>query len=336
MANMNSKKNLISFFIVVAFFISCTNPKTEQSETSNQKPQTRNPAVPAPLFNADSAYRFTKEQVDFGPRIPGTKAHEECGKYLEDKLKSYGLDVIIQTDVVTTYDEKKYTMKNIIGQYNTGSSKRILLCGHWDTRPFADHDSVDKDKSFDGANDGGSSAAVLLETARQLSISKPGIGVDIILFDLEDYGEQNGNKSDTWCLGSQYWSKHLHKADYYAQFGILLDMVGGMNPVFPKEGSSMKYASSIVNKVWNIAGQAGYGQYFIDGVTPETMDDHVYVNQFANIPCIDIVHYDIQKMEYMPCHHRHCDNMEIIDASTLRMVGQVVLEVVFSEVNAAQ
>ncbi|HKR03700.1 MAG TPA: M28 family peptidase [Bacteroidia bacterium] len=289
-----------------------------------------------PSFNADSAYRFTKEQVDFGPRVPGTKAHDNCGKYLEDKLKSYGLDVIIQKDVITTYDSKKYTMRNIIAQYKINSSKRILLCAHWDTRPFADRDSVNPDKPFDGANDGAGSVAVLLETARQLSLSKPGIGVDIILFDLEDYGDQSGKTPDSWCLGSQYWAKHLHKPDYFAQFGILLDMVGGKNPVFPKEGSSMNYAASVVNKVWSIAAQAGYGQYFIDAVTAETTDDHVYVNYLANIPCIDIVHYDVQRMEYMPCHHRHCDNMDNIDPATLKMVGQVVLEVVFSEVNAPQ
>jgi len=331
---MVNKKILPAVFVTVAFFSSCTNPKSGQPETKNQKPETLK--LSAPAFNADSAYRFTKEQVDFGPRVPGTKAHEQCAKYLEEKLKSYGLEVIVQKDVVQTYDGKKHAMSNFIGQYNAAHSKRILLCGHWDTRPFADRDSIDKDKPFDGANDGASCVAVLLETARQLSISKPNIGIDIVLFDLEDYGDQSGNNPDSWCLGSQYWAKHLHKPDYFAQFGILLDMVGGKNPVFPKEGSSMKYASSVVNKVWGIAAQAGYGQYFTFSVTPETTDDHVYVNQLANIPCIDIVSYDIQKMEYMPCHHRHCDNMEIIDPSTLKMVGQVVLEVVFAEANTAQ
>jgi glutaminyl-peptide cyclotransferase len=272
----------------------------------------------------------------FGPRVPGTKAHENCGKYLTDKLKSFGMDVIVQNAVAATYDGKKYSMSNIIGQYNLQNKKRILLCGHWDTRPFADRDSVNPTKPFDGADDGGSCTAVLLEVARQLSISKPGIGVDIVLFDLEDYGDQSGNTKDSWCLGSQYWAQHLHTPDYFAQYGILLDMVGGKNPAFPKEGSSIQYASSVVNKVWNIAAQAGYGNYFTNAETPATTDDHVYVNTLANIPCIDIVHYDISKMDYMPCHHRHCDNMENIDSSTLKIVGQVLLEVVFSEANAAQ
>jgi glutaminyl-peptide cyclotransferase len=329
---MACKKILIPVFIVVSCLISCTNPKPEP--TSNLKPETLNPKLSAPHFNADSAYRFTKEQVDFGPRVPGSKAHELCGKYLEEKLKSYGLDVIVQKDVVTTYDDKKYTMSNYIGQYNLKNSKRILLSGHWDTRPFADQDSLNPTKPFDGADDGASCVAVLLEIARQLFISKPNIGVDIVFFDMEDYGDQSRNNADTWCLGSQYWGKHPHKPDYFAQFGILLDMVGGKNPVFPREGSSMKYASSIVDEVWNIAARAGYKQYFTDEITGETTDDHVYINQLTNIPTIDIVDYDADRHDYKPWHHKHSDNMEIIDAATLKMVGQVVLEVVFSEVNS--
>ena len=331
---MISKKNLVSVFILVAIFISCNNPKQKQHETNNTKPSAAK--IQTPSFNADSAYRYTKEQVDFGSRVPGSKAHEKCGKYLEEKLKSFGLDVVVQTDIVTTYDKKKYTMSNIIGQYNKENKKRILLCGHWDTRPFADQDSVNNDKPFDGADDGASCVAVLLETARQLNISKPDIGIDLVFFDLEDYGDQNGNNPDTWCLGSQYWAKHPHVPDYFAQFGILLDMVGGKDPVFPKEGSSVHYASAVVNKVWNIAQQAGYGKYFIDPVISPTTDDHVYVNQILNIPTIDIVDYDPDRHDYKYWHHKHSDSMDIIDASTLKMVGQVVLEVVFAEVNAEQ
>lgn len=320
----------IALLTVFVFFSACNNSKTEQPVS--EQPETPATKITAPSFNADSAYRYTKEQVDFGPRVPGTKAHANCATYLTQKLKTFGLDVIVQSGVATTYDSKKFTLSNIIGQYNPQLTKRILLCGHWDTRPFADRDSVNPTKPFDGADDGASCVAVLLETARQLSISKPNVGVDIVLFDLEDYGDQSGDTEDTWCLGSQYWSKNPHKADYYAQFGILLDMVGGKNAVFPKEGSSMHFAPAVVNKVWNMAAQAGYAQYFIAAETPPTTDDHVYVNTLANIPCIDIVHYDVNKRDYMPCHHRHCDNMDIIDPATLKMVGQVLLEVVFAEI----
>ena len=333
----STKKHTSRFTFYIFYFLffifSCSNPKTEP--VSNTNPQTAPTKIATPSFNADSAYRYTKEQVDFGPRVPGTKAHAKCARYLSDKLNSFGLDVIIQNGVTATYDKKTYDLNNIIGQYNPQKAKRILLCGHWDTRPFADRDSVNPTKPFDGADDGASCVAVLLETARQLSISKPDVGVDIVFFDLEDYGDQSGKTEDSWCLGSQYWAQHPHKADYYAQFGILLDMVGGKNPSFPKEGSSIQFAPAIVNKVWGIATQAGYGKYFIDAETPHTTDDHVYVNKLANIPCIDIVHYDISKMDYMPCHHRHCDNMEIIDPSTLKIVGQVILEVIFSKIAIA-
>ncbi len=325
---MNSIKIIFSAFVISAVLSSCTQPKEEKEKLA---PEPVKPTVAVPSFNADSAYRYIKEQVAFGPRVPGTKAHTNCAKYLTEKFKSFGMEVIVQNAVATTYDKKTFDMSNIIAQYNPAKTKRILLCGHWDTRPFADRDSVNPTKPFDGANDGGSCIAVLLEVARQLSLAKPDIGIDLVAFDLEDYGDQSGETPDSWCLGSQYWAQHLHKPDYYAQFGILLDMVGGKDAVFPKEGSSVYYAAAVVNKVWSTAAQIGFGKYFIDMETGQTTDDHVYVNKFANIPCIDIVAYDVNRSDYFPCHHRHCDNLENIDPATLKMVGQVLLQVIFSE-----
>lgn len=333
------KKNLLIFFnwcigycALCIFFFSCNTSETNKQPESS-KAEIKKPKLNAPSFNADSAFSFVKTQIDFGPRIPGTKAHANCAAYLSSKLISYGMDVIVQNGIVTTYDKKKFDLKNIIAQYNLSNPRRILLCAHWDTRPFADRDSNNPSKPFDGANDGGSGVAVLLEIARQLNIAKPNLGIDIILFDVEDYGDQSGRTSDSWCLGSQYWGKNLHRPNYFAQYGILLDMVGGRDAVFPKEGTGMKYASGIVNKVWGIARQTPYSNFFSDTTTPETTDDHYYVNTLASIPCIDIVHYNTTTMDYMACHHRHCDNMDIVDASTLKAVGQVLLEVLFYELN---
>jgi hypothetical protein len=152
---------------------------------------------------------------------------------------------------------------------------------------------------------------------------------------VEDYGETSDSEypemEDSWCLGSQYWAKHPHKKDYYANFGILLDMVGGKNAVYPKEGTSVAYASGVVDKVWGVANNLGYGNYFTNEVTGETTDDHLYVNTLANIKCIDIVHYEVAKNSYPYFHHAHSDNMDVIDKNTLKMVGQLLLEVIFTE-----
>lgn len=318
------------------FLCACTNPKNEQTQNETYKQETKANKLPAPQFNSDSAFSFLEKQVKFGPRVPGTASHEKCANYLFEKLKSYRLTTSFQQETVTTFDNKIFRLKNIIAEYKPELSKRILLCAHWDTRPWADQDSVNKYKPFDGANDGASGGAVLVEIARLISASQLDVGVDIVLFDLEDYGqEQDDNRfppqENTWCLGSQHWARNPHKANYYAEYGILLDMVGGKNPVFPREGTGYHYAPDIIEKVWSNAKNLGYGNFFIDAVGPQTTDDHLYVNQFANIKCIDIVHYEIDKRNYPYYHHTHGDNINVIDKNTLKMVGQVVLETLFSE-----
>ena len=335
LGRFKNRSKLFLGVIILLFSASCGNEKEQPKEIIPPPVVIK---ITAPDFNADSAYSFVKAQVDFGPRIPGTKAHENCADYIVKKMQSYGLKVTVQKGTVQTYDKKQFSLKNIIVEYKPDLPNRILLNAHWDTRPWADLDSIvaNKTKPFDGANDGGSGVAVLMEVARQLSMSKIEKGIDIIFFDIEDYGMESTNtqyehQEDTWCLGSQYWATHLHKPGYYAKYGILLDMVGGKNPQFPMEGTSMQYAPDVVEKIWGVANTMGYGSYFTTDVTGETTDDHLYINTLANIKCIDIVNYEIDKHNYPYYHHAHSDNMNVIDKNTLKMVGQLLLEVICSD-----
>lgn len=323
---------------VILVLFSCTGKETPPANEEVKQKHAPTPIV-VPRINQDSAYAFVQQQVNFGPRIPGTKAHAACAVWMENKLRSYIPDVIVQKGVATTFNNRKYDLKNIIASYKPEKSQRILLCAHWDTRPFADRDEgANKNKTYDGANDGASGVGVLIEIARQLSIHQPDVGVDIILFDLEDYGQPEESNfppmKDSWCLGSQYWARNPHKAGYYAKFGILLDMVGAKGAVFPKEGTSVYYASGLVDRVWNTANALGYGSYFINAKSGAVTDDHLYINQIANIPCINIIHYDVMQSDFFDHHHRVSDNMEQIDANILGMVGQTVLQVVFEEAAA--
>ncbi len=330
------KKFTLIFYRILLLLVACTGKETapDKEEEIITKPV----AVPvkAPALNADSAYSFVKKQVDFGPRIPGTKAHAACAQWLEEKFKSYIPEVMVQKGTVTTFDNRKYDLRNIIASYKPEKSQRILLCAHWDTRPFADRDEgANKNKIYDGANDGGSGVGVLIEIARQLSIHKPEVGVDFVLFDLEDYGQPEESSfpvmKDSWCLGSQYWAKNPHKPGYYARYGILLDMVGAKGAVFPKEATSVYYASGLVDRVWNTANALGYGSYFINTRSGAITDDHLYINQLANIPCINIIHWDVMQSDFFDHHHRVTDNMDQIDPATLGMVGQTVLQVIFED-----
>lgn len=304
------------------------------SESPTSPPPATQPAVKpiaTPVFNADSAYAFVKAQVDFGPRIPGTPAHQACADYLSKQLTLFGFNVGTQKGTVQTYDQKKFTLKNIIASYKPDLQSRILICAHWDTRPWADEDRVNPQLPFDGANDGASGVGVALEIARQIQTLPPNIGVDILFFDLEDYGDADGEGESSWCLGSQYWSNNLHTPNYSANFGILLDMVGNANAVFPKEEQSMSFASNAVDKVWKTAADIGYGNFFSSQrLAFVGSDDHVYVNK-AGIPCLDIITYDPKSGGFGDFHHTHEDNMSVIDKSTLKAVGQTVLEVIYKE-----
>ena len=321
-------------FVVIAVCCALQGCKTKTSSEETTEQQVK--LVASPVFNPDSAYAFVQRQVDFGPRVPNSPAHKLCGDYLIDKLKKYGLQVTEQAFVATTYDGKKLNARNIIGSFNPTASKRILLAAHWDSRPFADQDSVHKTKPVPAANDGASGVGVLLEMARVLSAQtqRPDIGVDIILFDAEDWGSDDAtDKYSGYCLGSQYWAANKHTPNYTAYFGILLDMVGAKGAVFQKEGYSVQMAESVVNNVWGIAAQLGYSNFFINDRGNAITDDHVPVNEVAKIPMIDIIHTQPNNLSqtFFDAWHTTQDTMENIDPKTLKAVGQTLMQVLYQE-----
>lgn len=288
------------------------------------------------VFQEDSAYAYLQKQVDFGPRVPNTAAHKACGNYLEQQLRTFGAIVLTQETQVKAYNGAVLNIKNIIASYQPEKERRVLLFAHWDSRPWADQDPLpeNRQKAISGANDGGSGTAVLLEIARLLHASaQPGVGIDIILFDAEDYGEPLwiDGKEDSWCLGTQYWCKHPHKEGYRAEYGILLDMVGAKNACFLWEYFSMQYAEKVLSKVWDKASELGYGAYFMSSAGGGVTDDHLYVNRLRGIPCIDIIDYNDNGTGFFPYWHTLEDHIGHIDKNTLKATGQTLLEVLYSE-----
>jgi hypothetical protein len=288
-------------------------------------------------FDAASAYGFVKKQVEFGPRVPGTPAHAACAEWFVQTLRQWTPDVVVQEFKATAFDGRQLDGKNIIASFDRDARDRILLCAHWDSRPFADHDPdpANQFRPVLGANDGASGAGVLLEIARCLSLGKPAVGVDILLLDLEDFGEHRnwrGSAPDSWGLGSQYWAKNPHRPGYTARFGILLDMVGAPGGVFPREGGSMYYAPAVVKKVWAVARGLGLSKYFAERESDPLIDDHLYINRHAHIPTIDIIDYDPGRPNGFPeSWHTAGDTLDKIDQNTLAAVGRTVLAVVYGE-----
>jgi len=310
------------FLVLIAFFalFSCKNDKATETPIKRVK------NLPIPAFDREAAYNFVAKQVEFGPRVPNTPAHQATKKWLVSQLKAQGAKVIEQDFVATAYTGEKLNSTNIIGQYNPDAKERILLAAHWDSRHITDEDPDETKQNLpvDAADDGASGVGVLLEVAGHLKLLPDYMGVDIIFFDSEDYGTPtDGN---TFCLGSQYWSTNFHVKNYKAKYGILLDMVGAKNARFPIEGNSERYAPKVVEKVWKLAREMGKKDYFsmekVRGIT----DDHLFVNQMTRIPMIDIINLpknSTQRFTY--------DNMDNIDKQTLGTVGQVLLAVIFNE-----
>lgn len=288
---------------------------------------------PKPVFDGDSAMRYLEKQCSFGPRNPGSEGHRQCLEYLTEELKKYCDNVSQQHFSYTDKRDTalKFQGTNLIASINLQpkSKKRVLLCAHWDTRPWADKDPLkeNRDKPILGANDGASGVAVLLEMARVIKQQPPDIGIDIILFDIEDYGEHNAelypDSLNPYCIGSQYFAKH--NTSYFPIYGILLDMVGSKNLDLPIEGFSYQNGKDIVNKVWDTAKKLEKPA-FRKSIEQSIYDDHVPLQQIG-IPCIDII-----DMSYFDTyHHTLADTPDKCSAESLKQVGDVLVEVLYNE-----
>ena len=314
--------------------VGCGSTPKEASET-----------MPVAAFDADSAYQFVAAQVDFGPRVPGTEAHEQCLLYIGQTLKRFGARVGIQTGEMIRYDGQWQHVANICAHLPADSAyadrKAILLCAHYDSRPWADQedDYADRMQPILGANDGASGVGVLMEVARQWQqLSEHKRPIDIVLFDCEDMGTPafyTGKQlQHSWCLGAQLWAQTYKQPAVSSQpsaieYGILLDMVGDPNASFPREYYSMQYAGKYVDKIWRTAEQQGFAHRFVGTRTYPITDDHYYINSIAHIPCVDIIHYAPGgDTGFAWWWHTHQDNMSNVHPNTLREVGLVLMTLI--------
>lgn len=292
-----------------------------------------------PAFSADSAYAFTQAQCDFGPRAMNTEGHDRCGSWIVNKFRQYGCVVTSLRADLKGYDGTVLKSQNIWARIHPERTERILLCAHWDSRPWADNDpdSANWHKPILAANDAASGVAVMLEIARLLQRDTTlRVGVDFVCFDAEDWGTPQWAESEggdnSWALGAQYFAANLPYG-FHVRYGILLDMVGGEGARFYKEGMSMQFAPEIVKKVWRAARKAGYGNFFPRQEGGMVTDDHIPLNQTARIPTIDIIPFypDCAQSSFGPTWHTLNDNMEHISRNTLKAVGQTMIQVIYTE-----
>lgn len=317
--------HLYKILIVTILVLSACGQRNTTAVTAGKSPSASQPA-----FDTDSAMAFLKAQTDMGPRVPGSESHTRCSEYLVNTLTRLGADTVIQHRAeVTAWNGDRLPLINIMARFNRQAGVRpVLLVAHWDSRPWADaeDDKAESAKPIDGANDGASGVAVLLEIARQASIHGTMMPLDILLVDGEDYGNSDTPGGETtWCLGTQAWLEDSpYNNEPSPRYGLLLDMVGGRDAQFHREYFSDRYASGIVDMVWNTAASLGLGDRFVNKPGGAVTDDHVFLNR-AGIPVIDIIENNNPATgSFNTTWHTHDDNYGNIDPAAIRDTGRLV------------
>lgn len=284
-----------------------------------------------PAFSGARAWELLTTQTDFGPRSPGSAAQERCFVFLRDHLARTADTLEIQEFRLPGYDGATLHGRNLIARFRPAAQRRILLAAHWDSRPRADResDSTRAKLPIPGANDGASGVAVLLHLAELLHERAPQAGVDIVLFDLEDYGREGDD--GMYCLGAKYFAASITPS-YKPLYGVLLDLVGDKDAVFPREGSSDQYAGGIADLVWSVAASTGAG-HFTSERHAGIYDDHIPLNLTAGIRTVDIIDADLVGQNASAPRRKYWhtlrDTPENCSAETLGSVGMVLTKLAY-------
>ena len=253
-------------------------------------------------FNGQRAYKDLLTQVSFGPRTPGSIAHANTIKYIQDELEMAGWKSSLQE---TNWDG--FSVRNIIA-FRSNASPLLIIGAHYDSRLNADRDPGNgQDNPVLGANDGASGVAVLLELARVLSVDS--ISTWLVFFDAEDNG---GLDNREWVMGSQAFVNELIIQPISV---VIVDMVGDADLNIYIEHNSDPV---LVSEIWAQAEIIGYGKYFISTPKYDLIDDHIPFLD-AGIPAVDIIDFDY------PYWHTSADTVDKTSARSLQVVGETIL-----------
>ena len=269
-------------------------------------------------FSGARAMEYIRAQLEFGPRVPGTEAHQRAGDWIVAQMRTRADTVIEQRFSHVTSDGDTLPMRNIFARIKPGAAERVLYIAHWDTRPISERASnpADRAQPVPGANDGASGVALLMAVADVLKTAPPTWGVDLLFVDGEDYGEFAAGHDV--LIGSKYFAQHLPAPDYRPLFGVVWDMIGDANLGIYQEGHSVRRAPEIVSRVWQTAADLGYSRFFVPRVGESITDDHVPLLD-AGLRVIDVI--DIE----FTAHHTPYDTIDKVSERSMQIVGDVAV-----------
>lgn len=271
--------------------------------------------VEVKAFDADRAYQDVLAQMEFGPRTPGSDAHDQTIQYIRQELIEAGWSVELQE---LTYQD--HPIQNIIARRGSGSPL-IVLGAHYDSRMAADRDP-DQDKRVlpvPGANDGASGVAVLLELSRTIPKEIQG-QIWLSFFDAEDQGNLPGWD---WILGSRAFLTQLEQRPDAV---VIVDMIGDSDLAVYQEKNSNPALSA---EIWQTADDLSYAEFFIPMEKYSILDDHTPFLEIG-IPAVDLIDFDY------PYYHTTEDTADKVSADSLKVVGEILLEWLSSKVDVGK
>jgi hypothetical protein len=291
------------------------------------------PAANLPAVDGDKAAGFVKDLCDIGPRVSGTPGHAKLLKLLSDHFEKAGATVTRQEFQARQRSQRQPVgMTNLVAAFHPDRKRRVILCAHTDTRPAA-HEEPNRanwDKPFPSANDGTSGAALMMELARHLKDLPTPVGVDLVLFDGEEYvfdmGVPGIREGDKYFLGSEHfaaeYAKNRAKLPYRYEAAVLLDLFAHDGARLAVEGYSYQFAPRLVDEIWKTAERVGAKSFKSERGfrrANDVLDDHVALNTVGGIPAVDVIDFDY------PHWHRLSDTPDKCSPKQMAEVGGVLL-----------
>jgi len=262
-------------------------------------------APASPSFDSNKAWEHLRQLVALGPRPAGSAAIEQSRAYIKKQLTASGIAVAEQA-----WDDQTPTgrvhMVNLIATIPGTSKNRLVIGGHYDTKKFPFR--------FVGANDGGSSAAFLIELARVLKARPNALTIEILFLDGEEAViEWQGNDH---TYGSRHYMADAKRAGTLASLKafVLVDMIGDRDLQIKRDLNSTTWLTDII---WAAAQKQQLTSYFRpDRVQIE--DDHLPFME-AGVPSVDVI-----DLEY-PAWHTAADTLDAVSARSLQVVGDAIV-----------